>query len=181
MHTLSIFLSPKKFSQNCLKQQVLNLFLKRDSQTYNKYRPFSLILNLSQLIEKLAHKRLHNFLDKHSLLFEKQYGFRTKISTNHALNYITNKLQESCDKGSFACGVFDFKKAFGSVKNILPHKLNHYGVRGTESNWFKSYLGARQQHPTFKLFFKKCLWWIQGSIRLCPRAATLPNPYEWSK
>ena len=56
------------------------------------------------------------------------------MSTNHALNYITNQLQESCGKGSFACGVFDFKKAFGSVKNILPRKLNHYGVRGTESN-----------------------------------------------
>ena len=50
-----------------------------------------------------------------------------------SLIYITNKIQEACNKGSFACGVFlDFKKAFDTV-NHLPHKLNHYGVRGTET------------------------------------------------
>ena len=43
----------------------------RDRQDYNNYRPISLISNLSKLIEKLAHKRLYNFLEKYSLLFEK--------------------------------------------------------------------------------------------------------------
>ena len=68
-----------------------------DSQDYNNYRPIFLISNLSKLIEKLAHKKLYNFLEKHSLLFEKQYGFRAKMSTNHALIDITNKIQEACN------------------------------------------------------------------------------------
>ena len=60
------------------------------------------------------------------------YGFRVKMSTNHALIDITNKIQEASNKGSFTCGVFlDFKKAFDTVKHLL-HKLNHYGVRGAE-------------------------------------------------
>ena len=42
-----------------------------DRQDYKNYRPISLISNLSNLIEKLAHKRLYNFLEKYSLLFEK--------------------------------------------------------------------------------------------------------------
>ena len=42
-----------------------------DRQDYNNYRPISLISNLSKLIEKLAHKRLYNFLEKYPLLFEK--------------------------------------------------------------------------------------------------------------
>ena len=42
-----------------------------DRQDYNNYRPISLISNLSNLIEKLAHKRLYNFLKKYSLLLEK--------------------------------------------------------------------------------------------------------------
>ena len=58
------------------------------------------------------------------------------MATNHALTDIKNKIQEACDKCSFACGVFlDFRKAIDTVKhNISLHKLNHYGVRGTEIN-----------------------------------------------
>ena len=120
---------------------IIPIFKGGDSQDYNNYRPISRISNLSKLIEKLAHKKLYNFLEKHSVLFEKQYGFRAKMSTNHALIDITNKIQEACNKGSFACGVFlDFKKAFDTVNhNIFLHKSHHHGVRGTESNWFKSY------------------------------------------
>ena len=67
------------------------------------------------------------------------------MSTNHAFIDIANKIQEVYDKESLNCGVFvDFKKAFDAVKhNILLHKLNHYGVRGIESNWFKSCLSTR--------------------------------------
>ena len=80
------------------------------------------------------------------------------MSTNHALIDITNKIQ-ACGKGSFVCGVIvDFKKAFDTVNhNILLHKLNHSEVRGTESNWFKSYVGTRQQHATVNSFSSKML------------------------
>ena len=74
---------------------IIPVLKKGDRQDYNNYRPISLISNLSKLIEKLAHKRLYNFLEKYSLLFEKQYGFRVKMSTNHALIDITNKLINS--------------------------------------------------------------------------------------
>ena len=70
---------------------------------------------------------------------------------------ITNEIQEACDKGIFACGVFvDFKRAYDTVNhNILLDKLNHYGMRRTESNWFKSYLGTRQQYTIVNSFSSK--------------------------
>ena len=129
---------------------VIPVFKKGDRQDYNNYRPISVISNLSKLIQKIAHKSLYNFLEKHSLLFEKQYGFGTKMSTNHAPIDITDKIQEACKKDSFVCDVFvDFKKAFVTINhNILLQRLSHYGVRATGSNCFKSYLGTRQQHTT---------------------------------
>ena len=68
---------------------IIPVFKIGDSQDYNNYRLISLISNLSKLIKKIAHKRHCNFCEKHSLLFEMQYVFRTKMSTNHALTDIT--------------------------------------------------------------------------------------------
>ena len=63
---------------------------------------------------------------------------------------ITNRIQEACDNGQYACGIYvDFKKAFDTVNhNILLDKLAHYGVRGIENNLFKTYLTNRKQHVT---------------------------------
>ena len=108
-------------------------------------------------MEKTVHARLYNFLEKNSLLFGRQYGFRNKLSTNHALIEITSKIQTACDKGFFARGVyFDFKKAFDTVNHeFLLNKLNHYGITGTERQWFKTYLKELQQHTTVNSFYSK--------------------------
>ena len=83
--------------------------------------------------------------------------FRNKLSTNHALSDITSKIRTACDKGIFACGVnVDFKQAFDTVNHeFLLNKLNHYGIKGTELQWFKTYLKGRQQHTTVNCFSSK--------------------------
>ena len=63
---------------------------------------------------------------------------------------ISNRIQEACDNGQYACGIYvDFKKAFDTVNhNILLDKSAHYGVRGIENNWFKTNLTNRKRHVT---------------------------------
>ena len=93
------------------------------------------------------HKRLYEFLELHNILFEKQFGFRKKNSTVHALMEITEKIKETIDSGKFGCGIFiDLKKAFDTVNHkILLTKMEHYGVRGVTLDWFASYLTGRKQ------------------------------------
>ena len=99
---------------------VIPVFKKGDNLDYNNYRPISLISNIGKLIEKIVHKRLYSFLEKKSLLFEQQYGIRNKLSTNHALIDITNRIQEVCDNGQYACGIYvDFTEAFDTVNHSI--------------------------------------------------------------
>ena len=89
--------------------------------------------------------RLYNFLDIHNCIYNLQFGFREKHSTNHALFSITEKIREALDNNNFACGIFiDLQNAFDTVDhNILLQKLNHYGIRGVANDLFNSYLSNR--------------------------------------
>ena len=48
------------------------------------------------------------------------------------------------------------KKAYDTVNHeFLLNKLNHYGIGGTEPQWFKTYLKGRQQHTIVNSFSSK--------------------------
>ena len=72
---------------------VVAIYKKDDYTLCNEYCPIPLLSNISKIIEKLL-KRLTTFLNKHTILYEKQFGFRNNHSTNHALLEITEKLNK---------------------------------------------------------------------------------------
>ena len=123
---------------------------KGDKLECNNYRPISILSNISKLIEKLMHLRLYLFLEQNQVLYKLQFGFRNKHSTNLALIEITEKIRKACDEGLYACGIYlDFQKAFDTVNHsILLSKLEHYGIRGTTNNWFRSFICDRLQFTT---------------------------------
>ena len=128
--------------------KVIPIFKKGDKLLVSNYRPISLLSNINKIFEKLVYSRLYSFLELHNCIYELQFGFRAKHSTQHALASLTEMVKQALDEENFACGIFvDFAKAFDTVDHsILLQKLEHYGVRGLANSWFKSYLTNRKQY-----------------------------------
>ena len=102
---------------------------------------FYILLSIfDKIMEKLIHKRLCNSLEEHNVL----YYFRKNNSTVFALVKITEMIKASIDSGKFGCGIF-----IDLNHEILLNKLEHYGVRDSMLNWFKSYLIERKQYVSF--------------------------------
>ena len=115
--------------------------------------------------------RLTKFVKDCHIRYDQQYGFRSKLSTQHAIRSdIVNTILQNIDNGKFSCGVFiDLKKAFDAVNHeILLAKLENYGVRGVINYWFRSYLTDRKQNTEVNNVVSETettLWGVpQGSV-----------------
>lgn len=101
----------------------------------------------SKVIEKIMCDRLTSFLDVNDIIAHNQYGFKKGFSTEHALIDFSTTIYESINSNFKTVAIFlDIKKAFDSVNHkILLHKLEIIGIRGTQFEWFRSYLDNRKQ------------------------------------
>ena len=151
VYICNMSLSEGVFPTQLKMANVVPLYKCDDPMMFNHYRPVSLLCTLSKVFEKIMYNRLIKFLDKFSILYEYQFGFRRKRSTHMALISLIDKLTQAIENGEYVIGVFlDFSKAFDTVDHkILLDKLYHYGVRGCAHKWFISYLTDRQQLVTY--------------------------------
>ena len=144
---INVSVQSGKYPSKLKHAKVIPVYKGDDETDPNNYRPISQLSVFNRIFEKIMYNRLKSYIEDNELLFEAQYGFREKFSTQHAILDIVNTVQTNMDKKMFACGIFlDFKKAFDTVNhNILLHKLHHYGIRGIVHEWFSSYLANPTQ------------------------------------
>ena len=136
------------FPDSCKLAKIIPLHKKDDPLFCENYRPISLLPILSKIFEKLIYKRMYSFLEENKLIYNRQFGFRSNYSTEHALiNNLTEYIKNLLDSGNIVCGVFiDLEKAFDSVNHeILCQKLIYYDFRGKSQLLIKSFLSNRKQ------------------------------------
>jgi len=97
------------------------------------------------------YRRLNNFLEQISILYEYQFGFRKNHSTVQAVMEV---LDEHCDSHEINMGIYlDLQNAFNTVNHtILLKQLSIYGVRGTVLQWFNCYLSNIKQYVSMTIY-----------------------------
>ena len=81
------------------KSQVAAVFKKGNRLDVNNYRPISLLSIPSKILERLVCRSFNNHLTSHSLLSDRQWGFRKGHSTESLPWYLTEVWKEALDDG----------------------------------------------------------------------------------
>lgn len=133
---------------NVLKiAQITPLHKSGPKNILNNYRPISVLSVMSKIYEKVIHKRLANFYETSTFLYNHQYGFRQNCNTGSAAMSLVQDLQMAIDRNRFAGSIFvDLCKAFDMVDHkILLAKLEMSGIRGIALKLLSSYMDKRIQ------------------------------------
>ena len=154
---------------NELKQADIKPIYKKESRNEKeKYRPISILPNLSKIFERCMYDQLKDHFDK--LLSKYQCGFRKGFSTQHCLLAMIEKLRKSLDSGgSSAALLTELSKVFDCLPHdLLIAKLHAYGIKKGSLKLLFSYLKNRKQRVRLNNTYSE---WIdilfgmpQGSI-----------------
>ena len=106
-----------------------------------KYRPISVLPTISKIFEKAIHEQVYTYFNKHSLLSERQSGFRPGHSTLTCLTELVENILDNMDNSQITGAIFlDLKRAFDLIPHdLILQKMSLYGIRGVDLEWIESY------------------------------------------
>lgn len=152
VHIINASLNDGWFPTSLKFSQIRACFKKGDPDSFDNYRPISLLSSFSKLFELVVYNQILTFFTDNNVLNKNQHGFMKGKSTETAVFELTNNIHQDLDNNNVVCGIFlDLSRAFDCIDfEILFVKLEHYGIRGTELEWFKSYMTNRQHSLKMK-------------------------------
>ena len=107
----------------------------------SNYRSISVLPCFSKILERVMYNRLYKYLTTGKVLYSKQFGFQTGLSTEHGIVKLVDQIYKSFEKDHYTLGVFiDLSKASDTVDHAITliRKLEMYGIKGINLAWFHS-------------------------------------------
>ena len=116
--------------------RVCPIYKKSNRLDVGNYRPVSLLVVISKILERAVYNQLEYYLNKNNLLNELQSGFRSKYSTDTCLIHLLDHIKSQTARGLYTGMIMlDLQKAFDTVDHqILCKKLQTMGVTSNGLN-----------------------------------------------
>ena len=111
---------------------VIPLYKSGCTTNSSNYRPISLLVTMSKILERNIYKCVYTFLDTTDQLYQSQCGFRSKHSCEHAVQELLGNVLKGSENKEFTAAIFlDLSKAF--------HSLEHHVLLRKLEVWYKRY------------------------------------------
>ena len=169
-----------------LKTALVKPLLKKLSLSpdiYKHFRPVSNLSFLSKITEKIAAKRLFDYMSENGLHDLMQSAYKPGHSTETTLLRVQNDILAALDKKSGVyLALIDLSAAFDTVDHdiLLTFLRDTVGIDDSALNWFQSYLTGRTQYVSIEnvlsdlseLLFGVAQGSVMGPLKFC--VYTLP-------
>ena len=80
------------FPEKMKLAEVVPLYKSKEKFLMNNYRPISLLITISKLLEKVIYKRTYSLLQQTNQLYESQYGFQQGHSCENAISELVGEI-----------------------------------------------------------------------------------------
>ena len=81
-----------RFLELMKSAEVVPLHKSKEMDIIINYRPISLLIMILKVLEKIIYKQVYSFLEKNNILYQSQYGFRTKHNCEQAIMELTARI-----------------------------------------------------------------------------------------
>ena len=80
-HLINLSITTKTVPIDFNTARVVPLFKKGDRNFEGNYRPVSILPVVSKILERIVYNQVNEYLNRHSIIFKLQSGFRSQFST----------------------------------------------------------------------------------------------------